>query len=289
MDQQLKGTCFSALAAIIYGLIPVFSLGIYGNGGDVFSVVCIRSLIAAVIHGSLVKRKGGSLAVSKKDLLCLVLAAVFGITCTDFFLGLSYNYISGGLATTLHFIYPAACVITEAVFFKEKVTNKTVGALVCVISGVVLFSWKSAHVEFLGVCLALISGLCYTFYLVMMARSRLKELDVHTVIFYICCIEAILCGVPAVKTQSFHMNLQGWILAILLSILVNVLAASLFQLGIRLVGLSTASVLSTLEPLTSVVAGILVLHDTLGIAELCGCIMVCVGIAVLVCHKKQFE
>lgn len=33
MDRQLKGNCFSALAAIIYGLIPVFSLGIYGNGG----------------------------------------------------------------------------------------------------------------------------------------------------------------------------------------------------------------------------------------------------------------
>lgn len=286
MDRQLKGTCFSALAAVIYGLIPVFSLGVYGNGGDVFSVVCIRSLIAAVIHGLLVKRSGGSLAVSRKDLLYLVLAAVFGITCTDFFLGLSYNYISGGLATTLHFIYPAACVITEAVLFKEKVTKKIVGALVCVISGVVLFSWKSAHVEFLGVCFALISGLCYTFYLVMLARSRLKKLDVHKIICYACCIEAVLCGVPAVKTQSFHMSLQGWMLAILLSILVNVLAASLFQLGIRMVGLSTASVLSTLEPLTSVVAGILVFHDALGVTELCGCVMVCIGITALVYRKK---
>lgn len=282
MDRQLKGTCFSALAAVIYGLIPLFSLGIYGNGGDVFSVSCIRSLIAAMIHGFWVKRRGGSLAVSKKDLLYLALAAVFGITFTDFFLGQSYNYIPSGLATTLHFIYPAACVILETVFFKERVTVRSLGALVCVLSGIVLFSWQSAHVEFLGVCFALISGFSYTFYLVIIARSRLKELDVHKVIFYVCCIEAFLCGGPALRNQSFGMSLQGWLLVILLSLLVNVLAASLLQLGILLVGLSTASVLSTLEPLTSVVAGILVFHDALGMAELCGCVLVCMGIAVLV-------
>ncbi len=32
----------------------------------------------------------------------------------------AYDYISTGLATTLHFIYPLIIVITSAVVYKEK-------------------------------------------------------------------------------------------------------------------------------------------------------------------------
>ena len=49
----------------------------------------------------------------------------------------------------------------------------------------------------------------------------------------------------------------GWLLAILLAVLINVVAVVMFQRGTLLIGGERASVLSTVEPLTGVVMGVI--------------------------------
>ena len=286
MKPQVRGGGYSALSAILFGLIPILCLSIYDNGGDPATITCIRALVAAVVHGFWLRKNGGTWRVTRQEGICLLLTAVLGITATDLLLSMSYEYIPGGLATTLHFIYPVACVLVESLLFRERMSVTAKFSLVLVMSGIILFSGRNLTFRPIGVAIALLSGLCYTFYLVMVARSPLQHMDSGKILFYISVVEAMVTGGLAAGKGFPQMNAKAWGMAILLALLVNVAAGLLLQRGIREVGLTTASMLSTLEPLTSVVAGVLLCGDRFGLPEMAGCLMVCVGI-ILIFRKDK--
>ena len=62
-------------------------------------------------------------------------------------------------------------------------------------------------------------------------------------------------------TLTLPTNAAGWLLCILLALVVNVGAMVLFQQGTFLVGSQRASILSTLEPITGVLIGIIVFNE----------------------------
>ena len=287
MKAQLRGSGYSALSAIIFGLIPVLCISIYDNGGDPVTITCIRAFVAAAAHGIWMRKSGCSLRISKQEGVCLLLSALFGLTATDLLLSISYEYIPGGLATTLHFIYPVACVLTESLLFREKLPQSARLSLVLVMTGIALFSGRNLTFRPIGVVIALLSGLCYTFYLVMIARSPLQHMNNSKILFYLSIVETAVTGGMIAGKGFPQMNPKAWGMAILLALLVNVAAGLLLQKGIHAVGLTTASMLSTLEPLTSVVAGVLLCGDRFGLPEITGCLLVCSGIILLFYKGKR--
>lgn len=66
------------------------------------------------------------------------------------------------------------------------------------------------------------------------------------------------------------------------AILVSVVAIPAFQMGVRLAGGTTAALLSTLEPLTSILFGILLLNESVTIYKLIGCCMILTGIILTI-------
>ena len=56
---------------------------------------------------------------------------------------------------------------------------------------------------------------------------------------------------------------------------------SLFQLGITLIGASTTAILSTLEPITSVVLGVIILSEQISAVKLAGCALIFAGVVLV--------
>ena len=69
-------------------------------------------------------------------------------------------------------------------------------------------------------------------------------------------------------------TLSGWCCAFALALTVNVGAVVLFQQGTFLVGGERASILSTFEPITGVLLGVLVFRETVGARTLLGTCLV---------------
>ena len=57
---------------------------------------------------------------------------------------------------------------------------------------------------------------------------------------------------------------MGWILCVIFALLINAVATVLFQQGTFIVGGQRASILSTMEPITGVVVGALLLNEFVG-------------------------
>lgn len=74
---------------------------------------------------------------------------------------------------------------------------------------------------------------------------------------------------------------EAWVLSLMVSFFTSLGALPLFQLGVRYTGASTAAVLSTLEPITSIAVGILVLGEELSVFKWVGCVLILAGVVLV--------
>ena len=277
---------YPAGSAILFGLIPTFTTVIYSGDGTPYSITCIRTIFAALAFFFLAHRERTSLRVSIREWQFLFLASAVGIAGTNLLLCMSYQYISGGLATTLHFIYPVICILAEKIFFKETLPRSTPVSLLLVIFGIAVFSWRELTFQWFGILLALCSGLCYAFYLILSAHTLLRDMSYNKMFFHISLISSVLSGMLWLREGELHMTPSAWITLLIFAILASIVAPLLMQIGIRKAGLTAASMLSTLEPLTSVVADTAIWGKPFGPVDLLGCAAVCAGISTLFRRSK---
>ena len=76
------------------------------------------------------------------------------------------------------------------------------------------------------------------------------------------------------KNLSLPTTLLGWGLCVLFSLLVTPGAVTLFQQRTFLIGGEKASILSTLEPITSVIIGGIVFKEQIGVRVILGTVLV---------------
>ena len=143
----------------------------------------------------------------------------------------------------------------------------------------------------MGIVMALLSGVTYSAYILLLGKAGLKQLHVLTVTFWLCIFS--LLEVSTFSAASGNLALpavwQGWAALAGLGLTASVAALALFQMGVALCGEVKASLLSTFEPLTGVVIGILVFHESLTIAIAFGVLLILCAAALLVVtpRKKQ--
>ena len=90
-----------------------------------------------------------------------------------------------------------------------------------------------------------------------------------------------VCG-----TWAFSMSGEGWFYTLLMSWGTAIGATILFQTGIGLCGSENAAMLSTFEPLTSVIAGIFVLGDPASAQTGIGIFLVLAAVVALSVYEK---
>ena len=106
----------------------------------------------------LARAQGVCLRVDGTTLKKLGILAI-GATETALFLYSSYSYIPVGMATTLHFVYPALITLELRIFFHQRFTGRNVLTLALTLGGIVFMGASAeARANLTGMLLALISG-----------------------------------------------------------------------------------------------------------------------------------
>ena len=74
---------------------------------------------------------------------------------------------------------------------------------------------------------------------------------------------------------------------VLLSMSVAVFGVSLFQVGVSLVGPQTTSILSTFEPITGIIIGILIFNEALSIRTGAGLASILIAVVLVTVFDKS--
>ena len=168
------------------------------------------------------------------------------------------------MASIFHFVYPAVVVLIGVVFLHKPLNRGTLLAVILCVCGIGLFYEPGQSLDWTGCALALTSGVTYAIYVTLLGSFRYQEIAGYRMVFYmsLVCSAAMLVICAAGNLLTLPQSAMGWVMCALLALLVSVLATLLFQRGTFLIGGERAAVLSTVEPLTGVVIGILVFHET---------------------------
>lgn len=288
MNTKYKGILAVIISATIFGSMPLMAKIVYQAGGNAISLTFYRFLLILPVLYLLIKRNDKeTLKIEKDEFKKIALVATLGYGATALLLYLSYNFIPSGMATTIHFIYPVFVIIGCILFFKEKPSIVKIIAVVLCVLGVIMFYDGNGDINFTGIFLSFASSITFAFYTVYIDKSGLKKMNTMKLTFYLCIIAAAMMLIFSIVTKTFTIKMEpiGWLMAILLSLSVG-LGVNLFQIGIKTVGPQNTSILSTFEPITSVIIGVFLLDESFGIKTFFGIGLILVAVIIVSVFEK---
>lgn len=259
-----KGYIYTALSAIIFGLMPLLTKIIIARGATSLTIAFFRVFYVTVVLFFVLKIKKIDLRLEKRDFLSAILTSIFGSGLTIIILNGSYNYVDTGIATSLHFLYPLFVAILCCFFYGEKIKKKQIISLSFALVGIICFMSKGNGSLF-GYFLAIASGLTYAFYLVKMDKTGLVKMNALKLSFYLALFTTIEIFTMNLFMQDvvFKMDAIAYGLLLVLALSSSFLATVLLQKGVLLLGSTRASFICLLEPVTSMIMGILWLNEAL--------------------------
>lgn len=289
--KKTNGFLMVIISGIIFGSMPLFARIFYKNGCSPTSLVFYRFLFALPFLFIINKKMKIDLRINLDELKNLIYISIFGYSSTAVLLFVSYNYIPTGLAMSLHFIYPILVTIGCVVFYKDKLSFKKAICTILCTAGIFLFLDEINIVRdnAIGVIFALVSGLTYSFYLIYLEKSTLRSMPNIKMVFYLSLISSVILFVYNSITNNLTTQMATgiWLILVLFSIFVTVGAVLLLQLGLGVVGAQNASILSTTEPITSVVIGILVFNERVNFKIILGIMLILLSVVLISLNGKK--
>jgi len=286
-----QGILITVFSAFIFGFIPFFAKTAYANGFNPFTFSLYRSLFACIEIFIFIKIKNIDYKITKKQTKILFKLSLFGYSLLLILLFMSYNYLATGLAMTLHFIYPVVVMIASIVIYNEKVDWRKIVSLVIAFLGIYFLVGFGSfeNISIIGVTLALVSGFLYAYFILVVAGEDMKVVNPFVIVFYISLFNTYIIVAESLLIGKLNLsyNYMGLISVIAGATLSNFIGMVALQIGLKVINPSTATILSTLEPITSMLVGVIVLNEILCWYHIVGTIFIIISVIIVALVEKN--
>ena len=274
-------------AAVIYGFTPILGKITYMEGSNTITLTFFRSLFSFPVLFCMLRAKGVGIRVTRKEFITLIALGFLGAFATGLMLYGSYNFISVGLTTCLHNVYPVLVAAGSVALFHDRISRSKVAALGLAVAGLWTILAGDLTLNLVGVALALGSGVAYAAYMLIMDKCGMNRLNPFLISFYVCGVAATFLFVFGTATGELVYGLtpKGWFFTFLMAMFVSVLANSLIPMAVKNVGPTVTSILGMFEPIVSVIMGLIFLNEHLTLKSLIGCGMVITAVIILTLEK----
>lgn len=281
--KNIVGISSAIVSALLFGTSPIVAKLAYAGGSNGFTMTFTRSLFSVLFLFLIAKAMKLSLRLNKRQLLTLLFVSIAGNFATTALLYTSFQYIGVGLATVLHYISPVIVMVINILLFGEKARSWKIISLLLAFLGMLTFFTKSGDTHLLGTLLALGSAVSYAIIYLGIEHTTLNTLHHVTLTFYTNIFVSIVSFIVGQVSGllNLRMTSAAWGYSVILALMVGVAAFALLNHAIVLVGASTTSVISMLEPLTGIVVGYLILKESYSLLNWIGCGLILLGATII--------
>jgi drug/metabolite transporter (DMT)-like permease len=289
-----SGTLLCLGSAAAFGAMAVFGKLAYEEGTTVGTLLFVRFALAALLFWLIVLPRGAARelrALPRRDLaLALALGACgYALQAGCYFAALTR--IDASLLALLLYTFPAIVTVAAIVIGRERATRRRIAALAIASSGLVLVlaSARPDAIDPLGAALALAAACVYSTY-ILVSDGVAGRVSPPVLSALVCSGAAVSLGIGTAllgELRPGDVTLEGWGWLACLSIVSTVGAVSMFFAGLRRVGPTAASILSTLEPVVTVLLAYLVFAERLGAVQVLGGALVLSAVLVLNARRPR--
>lgn len=288
---DLLGVLLMVLSAVSFGALGILvTIGV-SDGADNLGLLLIRFWLAAivlfVIHRALRRawppqgRWGG-----------LLLMGAVGYTLQALCYFYAVEFASPGLVALLLYVFPFFVMLLSRIFLHEPIRPLAIVALVLCVAGAGL-TVQGGSGTWPGIVLALTSALVYSIYIVAGSRftADIDPLTSSLVILFssalamttLILLRMVLLDAPA---PSWPESVTGWMAALGIALICTVLAVLCFFAGLARLGPTRSALLSTAEPVATVLMAAWLLNQPLAPAQMLGGALILVAGILLVRGKS---
>lgn len=287
----IKGILLAMISSGTFGLIPLFTIPLVNEMGmSEAGILFYRFFLSALMMIPICLIRGNSMRISLKHLFPILgLGALYALTAL--FLVYSYNYISSGIATTIHFLYPLCVSFLMIAFFKEQKSKALLIAALLSLLGVALMCWTgSSSISWLGIGLSALTILTYGVYIVGINQSEVGKLPGDVLTFYVILAGAIIFYFYSIFTDGYVSgipSLEAGIYLLLLAFLATVISDFALIMAVKYAGSTVTAILGSMEPLVAVSVGVVVFSEYFGYQTFIGLVLILASVALVILSDQQ--
>ena len=280
--RELQAVALVLLSAAMFGSLAVLAQLAYGTGVSVLGLLLGRFTVAGAVLWLIVLMLRRPLPSRRGLLTAVALGAGYSSMALSF--AASLKHIEAGLADLLLFAYPVLVSLGAAALGRERFSSRRAVALAATAAGIglALTGGGTGVIDPLGVGLALTSALIYAVY-VLASSSLLGTTDPFVLAASVSSGAAITFFADAAAHGQLapRGGVTGVGLVIAVALSSSVIGTSAFMAGVRRLGASRASIVSSAEPALTAAFAFAAFGDRFGIVQLAGAGLVLASVPIL--------
>jgi drug/metabolite transporter (DMT)-like permease len=282
------GALFCLASAAGFGAMGVFGKLAYDAGATVGTLLAVRFALAATVLWAVVIATGrvGTLRVlARRDVLMALGLGALGYSAQAGAYFAALSRLDASLLALLLYTFPVMVTVAAVVLGRETANLRTAIALMLACGGLalVLSGAAAGALDPLGTALGLTAAVVYSAYILISegVAERVGALALSTLVCTGAAITLALVGLLDGDLRPGAMSGAGWGWITAITMVSTVGAVGLFFAGLSRVGPSAASILSTLEPVVTVVLAFAVFGESFNGAQLVGAALVLSAVIVV--------
>ena len=190
----------------------------------------------------------------------MILAGLFmGVHWVTYFYALQWSNVAIGMLSL--FTYPVITAFLEPIFF-NTVFNKRhlfVGCLTLLGIYFLVPSFDLAQTHGAALALGVFSALCYAVRNLLLKNAANKQSGLQLMLFQVVVIS--LCFMPLMSFEKLELSSPFWVPLLFLALFTTVIGHSLFLHSLKYFSVTTASLMSSINPLYGIFIAYLVLNE----------------------------
>lgn len=279
---DVLGIAGVVVSACAYGTVPIFAKVAFLFGISLTQFLTWRFALAAALLWiiALVMERRFPTRMQFLRLIAMGAAGYAGQAAA--FFG-ALERIPAAMCALLLYTYPAIVTLGAAAFLREHLTRRKLVAIVVAFAGTTLLvQGHAGGLNTLGVAFAMLSALMYSGY-VLFGSHLFRETPPIATAASVMSATAISFWAYAALTGTVTApaNATNAALIAIIAVVGTAIPVLAFVIGMPRVGPSRASILSTIEPVVTIILATIVLGEPLRLVQMAGAACVLGSVIVL--------
>jgi len=276
---RIVGILLIVVSAASFGTLAIFGRYAYENGIDTFTLLFLRFIFAALFMFALLASRHEAFPRGK-PLLQLIGMGALGYVGQSFAYLSAIKYASAGLVALLLYLYPVFVAILSAIFLREKFKAMKILALILATLGAA-FTATPEGGTWSGILFAISAAMIYSVYIIV-GTGVLKQVSAVQSSAVIFASAGIVYGIlTAFNGANLPQTIAGWGAMSGIIFIATIIPVVTFLAGLKRIGPTNASMLSTFEPIVTVMLAAILFNEALHPVMLIGGGLILVSVIIL--------
>lgn len=282
-----------AVSGILYGFLGFLGTNLLQDHMTISDMLFWRFIIAGIWMLLFTLRKHATHkimhGINKQALFYMFILGALGYAGSSGFYFMASKHTGTGLAMVIFFSYPMIVAISSWIINRENFNFITGLTLLMMTVGLVLLKDTSGQAyNLIGIFFAILAAICYAGYVIGSKKFSSTRIDSNILATIVCFGCALLYLTLTLSTHGFTLphTTKSWTNLLALGILATAIPIQLMLEGLKYVSSIRASIISVLEPLITVIVGILLLGESISHVQLLGVLIILGSATAVQFHKK---